>query len=137
MPKTGKSAGESARDSSPQGFQQQLLQKVEKISFAPVIREVAERLRRETIAEIEQMDGKCVDKQSLVGSLEVVKGERPNEYMLISKGDYGTKIEFGTRKTTESSFLLPAFAKVKGSIRNCLQEAINKALLKARQLRPR
>ena len=128
---------ENGRDSSPERFEQALLQKINKIDFEPEIRAIAERLRTEAISEIEQMDSKCVDKQRLISSLKVVKGTRYGEYLVVSEGDYGANIEFGTKNSTETPFLLPSFNKLGGLIHKCLQGALNRAALKARRFRPR
>jgi len=118
-------------------FEQDLLRKINQIDFEPEIRAIAERLRTEAISEIEQMDSKCVDKQKLISTLKVKKGTKKGEYLVVSEGDYGANIEFGTRKSTEMPWLLPSFNKLGGLIHKCLQGALNRATLKARRLRPR
>ncbi len=127
----------NSADASIEGLEQALLRKINQIDFEPEIRAIAERLRAEAIREIEQMDDKCVDKQRLISSLKVIKGARYGEYLVVSEGDYGANIEFGTRKSTEMPFLLPSLAKLGGLIHKCLQGALNRATLKARRLRPR
>ena len=119
-------------DSSPERFEQVLLQKIKQIDVEPEIRAIAERLRVEAISEIEQMDGKCVDKQKLISSLKVVRGARPGEVLVVSEGEYGANIEFGTKNSVELPFLFPSFNKLGGLIHKCLQGALNRATLKAR-----
>jgi len=119
-------------DSSPERFEQVLLQKIKQIDVEPEIRAIAERLRVEAISEIEQMDGKCVDKQKLISSLKVVRGTRPGEVLVVSEGEYGANIEFGTKNSVELPFLFPSFNKLGGLIHKCLQGALNRATLKAR-----
>ena len=128
---------ESSNKSSIEGLEQALLKKIDQINIEPEIRAIAERLRALAIAEIEQIDGKCIDKQRLISSLEVMRGARSGEYLVISKGDYGANIEYGTKNSTESPWLLPAFNKLGGLIHKCLQGALERATLKARRSRPR
>ncbi|MCF6199472.1 MAG: hypothetical protein L3J67_08760 [Hyphomicrobiaceae bacterium] len=125
------------RDSSPEGFEQALLKRIEQINIEPEMRAIAEHLREQAISEIEHMDDKCVDKQKLISSLKVLKSARSGEYLVVSEGDYGANIEFGTKNSTETPFLLPSFNKLGGLIHKCLQGALNRAALKARRFRPR
>lgn len=122
-------AGESPKAS----LETTLLKKVEHFSFNEEMRFIAERLRDEAIAEIESGIGNCLAKQDVVRSLKVVKGQRQGEYLVVSEGDYGRNLEFGTKNSLESPWFIPAFVKVSGSIHNCLHGALKRALLKARR----
>jgi len=85
--------GKSSSDSAAQALERVLLQEIKKMPIAPTMHELALQLREQVIREIARMDSQCVDKQRLVDSLEVVKGARDNEYLLVSRGNYGTNID--------------------------------------------
>ena len=130
-------SGARAADSALRGAQKRFLQKFVKKILEPKQRDLAEQLRQQAIEQIKALDSQCVDKQKLIASLEVLKGRREGEYLLISKGDYGANVEFGTKNSAQLPWLLPSFVTVQGLIHTCQQGTPQRVNLKARQLRIR
>ena len=124
---------ESNGDSSPEGFEKALNDKFSHFSINDEIRQIAERVRREAIVELRLAGEKCDEKQSIINSIEVVKGTRADEYLVVSEGNYGKDLEFGTTKSLQSPWFAPAFVTVAGSIHKCLQGALKRALQKIRR----
>lgn len=112
----------------------QLLAFADRLSLDREMRAVAERIRDEAINDLTAAGANCADKQALARSLEVLPGTRAGEYLVVSSGDYGRKLEFGTKNSPEWPWLIPALVKVKGSIHNCLQQALSKAVARTGRL---
>ncbi len=106
-------------ESSAKTLEVQLLDKIKKLSFNRELRVLAERLKEEAVANIRATGEMCVEKQRLIDSLEVVSGPGENEVRVVSRGDYGKDLEFGTKKNAESPWLFPSFVTVEGSIDTC------------------
>ena len=125
-----KKTTESAKDS----FANEFVKKFERISFDREIRQIAEQLRDQAKYELKGNGEICNEKQDLIDSIEVVPGAKKDEYLVVSSGDYGRNLEFGTRKSFEKPWFIPAFVTVAGSIDNCLHGVLKRALQKARRL---
>ena len=124
----------TSRESPIDSLQNDLVKKFEHISFDHELRLIAEKLRELAKQELKSNGIMCEEKQNLIDSIEVVPGARKDEYLVVSLGDYGKDLEFGTRNSLEKPWFIPAFVTVAGSIDKCLQGALKRALLKARRL---
>ncbi len=127
----------ASRESSVDSFENDLVKKFEHISFDHEMALIAEQLRDQAKQELKDAGGMCDEKQGLIDSIKVVRGTKKDEYLVVSSGDYGKDLEFGTRNSLEKPWFTPAFVTVRGSIGNCLQGALKRALLKARRLHTR
>ncbi len=125
-----KTSPESLKSSLENNF----VEKFERISFDREMRLIAEQLRDQARQELKYDGFMCENKQRLMDSIKVVPGSKKDEYLVISEGDYGKDLEFGTRNSLEKPWFTPAFVTVTRSIGNCLQGALKRALQKARRL---
>lgn len=116
-----------------ESLQSDLLKTIRRISLDREMADLAEKLRQEIEREVDDETGKELENQDIKNSIEVVKGSRPGQYLVASRGDCGRNREFGTRNSPELPWFIPAFVKVSGSSRNCLHGALQRALLKARR----
>jgi hypothetical protein len=110
-----------------------LLDKFRSFNLDKEVYTVAEKLREHAIEEIKNSGDMCGEKQELMRSIKIRPGRRSNEYLVVSEGDYGKDLEFGTRNSLESPWFIPAFVTLAGSIHNCLQGALKRAFQRARR----
>ncbi len=104
------------------------------LSFNHEIRQIAEQLRDQARQELMGDGDICDKKQKLISSIQVIKGSQEGEYLVVSAGDYGKDLEYGTRNSLEKPWFTPAFVTVSVSIDKCLQGALKRALQKTRRL---
>ena len=126
--------GKQSRSAGPQALETALLQKSSDFYFDKEIRALAERLKQETIAQLSHSGDMCEEKQKLMDSIEVVPGRRKGEYLVVSQGEYGRNLEFGTRNSPESPWFTPSFVTLAGLIEPVSKRCFTLALKKARRL---
>ena len=129
-----KSSKRSNGDDSIESLEKTLLQRIKHFSLDHEIREIAGQIREQAIAELNELGDKCEEKQQITKSIKIIPGQNQDEYLIVSEGNYGRNLEYGTRNSLESPWFTPAFVTVAGSIGNCLHGALKRALLKARRL---
>jgi len=124
----------NSRESSAESFENDLMNRFGNISFDHEVRQIAEQLRDQARQNIKDDGDICDKKQQLIRSVKVVPGARKGEYLVVSEGEYGKDLEFGTRNSLEKPWFTPAFVTVAGSIHKCLHGALKRALQKTRRL---
>ncbi len=87
------------RESPIDSFENDLVKKFEHISFDREILLIADQLSELAKQELERNGDICDEKQKLIDSIKVVQGTPKDEYLVVSSGDYGKDLEFGTRNS--------------------------------------
>jgi hypothetical protein len=118
-----------------ESLDRQLQRFAEALSLSEQTRAVAEAVKTEAMASLLGSSGNDPAKQKLAADLRVEPGGRPGQWLVVSPGDYGRRVEFGNKDSPESPFFAPALVTVRGLIRNCLRRAPSNGLQRTR--RPR
>jgi hypothetical protein len=83
---------------------------------------VAAAIRDEAAAELAALADDSEAKQTLAASLRVEAGGTGGAWLVRSDGDYGRRLEFGTKNSPETPWLIPALVKVRGLIVSVFSE---------------